>query len=80
MLVERFVVHHAAAGAFALITMREHDEPAIPIRRHIDQIGGSAERALIPPRRLRGMGDESEEHDKTGDRDGEDAAPRRRMG
>ena len=80
MLVERFVVHHAAAGAFALITMREHDEPAIPIRRHIDQIRRIPQHAPISPRRLRGMGDESEEYDKTGDRGGEDAAPRRRMG
>ena len=80
MLVERRAAHHAAAGAFALITMREQDEPAISIRRRIDQIRRAAQHALIPPRRLRGIGDKSDEHDKAGDRDGEDAAPRRTMG
>ena len=35
--------------------MREHDEAAIPVGRHADQVGGEAQHALIPRRRLGGV-------------------------
>src|SRR5690349_20222450 len=54
MGAERLVMHHALAGPFTLVAMREQDEAAIPLRRHIDQIRRAAQHALIAPRCMGG--------------------------
>jgi len=38
VISERFAEHRSPAGPFALIAMREHDEAAIPVGWHIDQV------------------------------------------
>jgi hypothetical protein len=46
-----------SSTALALVAMREQHQAAIPIGRHIDQVVGIAQHALIPPGRLGGVRD-----------------------
>jgi hypothetical protein len=54
MIVERLATYCALPGAFALMTMRKYDEAAIPIGRHVNQVGASPERALVASGRVDG--------------------------
>ena len=52
----RFAARGADAGPFALVAMREHDEAAIPVGRHADQVFGASNPPLIVARRIGSAG------------------------
>ena len=71
MIVERLALYSSIPRAFALVTMREYDEAAIPIGRHVNQVGASSERALVASGRVDSKsGLPKEKHDEA--RHGED--------
>src|SRR6516164_9184859 len=64
IMIKRLTRCEAAAGAFTLIAMREHDQTTIPFGRHDDQILGAIEHALVLSWRLRGAGNCAAQHNQ----------------